>query len=218
MFLVITLASMSELFAQQVIDRPQLFKRESPYERYTTYRVSVTGGLGLPAGTFSDYMDNSTLRNYAVSVDFVFPKNNLSVGASLGSQYFKNRIPRQIYSSENQDVSAVQTRTFSAVPLVLTGSYHIGNVNSIVRPYVQVGVGGAFAELINYWGAIPTGDNGFKFVAQAGAGVRVLFKKQGKLGFEAGATYQHMPFELADEGIKDASTLNARVGLFYRWW
>ncbi len=35
------------VLAQQVIDRSQLFK-ESPYERYTTYRVSFTGGLGLP--------------------------------------------------------------------------------------------------------------------------------------------------------------------------
>lgn len=216
--MAVVLASVGNLFAQQVIERDQLYKRESPYERYTTYRVSVTGGLGLPAGTFTNYMDNTTTRNYAVSVDFVFPKNNLSVGATIGSQYFKNRIGRQVYSDDNQDVSAVQTRTFSAIPLMLTGSYHIGNVNALVRPYIQVGLGGAFAELINYWGTIPTGDNGFRFAAQAGAGVRVLFKKQGKVGLEAGATYQHLPFALEGEGIKDASTLNARVGLFYRWW
>lgn len=216
--LAITLVFAGELFAQQVVDRPELFKRQSPYERYTTYRVSVTGGLGLPTGTFGNYMDNSTLRNYNVAVDFVFPKTNLSAGLSVGSQYFQNRIGRQVYSSDNQDVSAVQTRTFSTIPLVVTGSYHVGNVNARVRPYVQVGLGGAFAELINYWGNIPTGDNGFRFVAQAGAGVRVLFKKQGKLGLEAGATYQHLPFESVAEGIKDASTLNARVGLFYRWW
>lgn len=216
--LAVALAFTGELFAQQVIDRPELFKRPSPYERYTTYRVSITGGLGLPAGTFGTYMDNTTLRNYNVALDFVFPKTNLSAGVSIGSQYFQNRIGRQVYSSDNQDVSAVQTRTFSAIPVVVTGSYHFGNVNALIRPYVQVGAGGAFAELINYWGTIPTGDNGFRFVAQAGAGVRVLFKKQGKLGLEAGATYQHMPFEFAAEGIKDASTLNARVGFFYRWW
>lgn len=53
----------TSVLAQQVIDRSKLFKRESPYERYTTYRVSVTGGLGLPAGTFGDYMDKTSLRN-----------------------------------------------------------------------------------------------------------------------------------------------------------
>ena len=208
----------ASVFAQQVIDRPQLFKRESPYERYTTYRVSVTGGLGLAAGTFSNYMTKSTLRNYSVGLEFVFPKNNMSLGVSAGSQYFQNRLPRQIYNFDGQDVSAVQTRTFTAYPLIVTGSYHIGKVNSIIRPYVQVGAGGAYAEVANYWGLIPTGDNGFRFVAQAGAGLRVLFKKTGNWGLELGATYQHMPFTVESEGIKDASTFNARAGLFYRWW
>lgn len=204
--------------AQQVIDRPQLFKRESPYERYTTYRVSLTGGLGLPSGTFADYMDKNTLRNYNLAMDFVFPKNNLSVGFAVGSQYFQNRLPRQLYRFEDGDISAVQTRALSAYPLVLTGSYHVGKVNAPIRPYVQVGVGGAFAELTTYWGALSTGDNGFKFVAQVGGGIRVLFKKTGNFGLEAGATYQYIPFNVESAGIKDVSSLNARAGLFYRWW
>lgn len=206
------------VLGQQVIDRSQLFKRESPYERYTTYRVSLTGGLGLAAGTFSGYMDKTTLRNYTLGLDFVFPKNNLSLGVSVGSQYFQNRLPRQVYNFDGQDVSAVQTRTFVAYPLIVTGSYHIGKVNSLVRPYVQAGLGGAYAELTNYWGTIPTGDNGFRFVAQAGAGVRVLFKKTGNVGLELGANYQHIPFIVESEGVKDASTFNVRAGLFYRWW
>lgn len=204
--------------AQQVIDRPQLFKRESPYERYTTYRVSLTGGLGLPSGTFGDYMDKTTLRNYTLAMDFVFPKNNLSVGFAVGSQYFQNRLPRQLYSFDDGDISAVQTRALSAYPLVLTGSYHIGKVNAPIRPYIQVGAGGAFAELSTYWGSLPTGDNGFKLVAQVGGGVRVLFKKTGNFGLEAGATYQYIPFNVESAGIKDVSSLNARAGLFYRWW
>lgn len=216
--LIIATGFFVEASAQQVITRDQLYKRESPYERYTTYRISVTGGLGLPMGSFGDYMEKSTLRNYSILMDFVFPKNNLSVGVSLGSQYFKNRLPRQVYNFDSQDVSAVQTRTLSAIPLVVTGSYHIGKVNAPIRPYVQVGVGGAFAELANYYGTIPTGDNGFRFVAQAGAGIRALFNKNGKFGLEAGATYQHLPFEVASEGIKDASSFNVRAGLFYRWW
>jgi hypothetical protein len=181
--LVILMGFSVSVLAQQVIDRPQLFKRESPYERYTTYRVSVTGGLGLPVGTFSDYMDKTTLRNYTLGLDFVFPKNNLSLGVSVGSQYFQNRLPRQVYNFDGQDVSAVQTRTFAA-----------------------------------YWGTIPTGDNGFRFVAQAGAGVRVLFKKTGNVGLELGVNYQHIPFIVESEGVKDASTFNVRAGLFYRWW
>ena len=216
--LIIAAGFFIEASAQQVITRDQLYKRESPYERYTTYRISVTGGLGLPMGSFGDYMEKSTLRNYSILMDFVFPKNNLSVGVSLGSQYFKNRLPRQVYNFDSQDVSAVQTRTLSAIPLVVTGSYHIGKVNAPIRPYVQVGLGGAFAELANYYGTIPTGDNGFRFVAQAGAGIRALFNKNGKFGLEAGVTYQHLPFEVAGEGVKDASSFNVRAGLFYRWW
>jgi len=204
--------------AQRVIERPELFKRESPYLRYTSYRVSLTGGLGVPAGTLKDFMESNTFRNYSLAVDFVFPKNNMSVGFAIGSQYFKNRLPRQVYVYDNGAISAVQTRTVTAYPITLTGSYHLGGVNARVRPYVQAGLGAAFTEVANYWGLLSTGDNGFKFVAQGGAGVRVLLSKTGNLGVELGANYQHLPFKLESEGINDASSINARVGLFYRWW
>ncbi|MEZ4904344.1 MAG: hypothetical protein R2822_22645 [Spirosomataceae bacterium] len=217
--IVIFLAWVSApVWAQQVIDRPQLYKRPSPYERYTTYRVSVTGGLGLPMGTFKDFMAKNTLHNYQISVDFVFPQNNFSAGFNVGSQYFQHRLPRQVYRFDGQDVSAVQTRALSVLPVVVTGSYHFTKVTAPIRPFVQAGIGGAFAELANYYGTIATGDNGFKLVAQASAGVRVLFSSKGNLGIEAAATYQHIPFDVASEGIKDVSSLNARVGLFYRWW
>jgi len=215
---IFCLGHIGSTLAQQVIDRPQLFKRPSPYERYTTYRAALVAGWGAPMGTFQNYMTKNTFRNYAASLDFVFPQNNFSVGATLGSQYFQNRLPRQVYQFSDGAVSAVQTRAFSAYSLVLTGSYHFAKVNAPVRPYVQVGAGGAFAELTNYWGTIPTGANGFKLVAQAGAGVRALLSKTGNFGAELGATYQYMPFEVAPEGIADATSLNVRVGIFYRWW
>jgi len=81
-----------------------------------------------------------------------------------------------------------------------------------------VGLGAAFTDIANYWGMIPTGSSGFKMVAQAGAGVRVLLKKEGNFGLELGANYQYIPYDLPDEDIKQASSLNVRAGLFYRWW
>ena len=215
-FMGVFLANIAE--AQQVIDRPQLFKRESPYLRYTSYRVSLTGGLGVATGSLGDFMAANTFRNYSLAVDFVFPKNNMSVGFAIGSQYFVNRLPRQVYEYDNGAISAVQTRTVTAYPITLTGSYHVGDVNARVRPYVQAGLGAAFAEVANYYGMLSTGDNGFKFVAQGGAGVRVLLSKTGNVGLELGATYQHIPFKIESEGLSAASSINARVGLFYRWW
>jgi hypothetical protein len=216
--LFISTLTASSLWAQQVIEKPQLYKRSSPYERYSTYRVSLSGGLALPMGSFKNYMAANSFHNYSVSLDLVFPQNNLSVGASIGSQYFQNRLPRQVFEFDNGAVSAVQTRTFSAYPIVLTGSYHLAKVTAQVRPYVQVGAGGAFTELINYWGSLPTGDNGFKMLVQGGAGVRALLNKTGHFGLEAGVTYQYMPFNFEAENIKEVSSLNARVGVFYRWW
>ena len=218
LILIFWLGYIGSTLAQQVIDRPQLFKRPSPYERYTTYRASLTAGLGAPTGTFQNYMGKNTFRNYAASVDFVFPNNNFSVGATFGSQYFQNRLSRQVYEFSDGAVSAVQTRAFSAYSLVATGSYHFAKVNAPVRPYVQVGLGAAFAELTNYYGTIPTGENGFKLVAQAGAGVRALLSKKGNFGVELGANYQHLPFKVESEGITDAASLNVRFGVFYRWW
>lgn len=216
--LLMGLLLMGVVEAQQVIERPQLFKRESPYLRYTTYRVSLTGGLGTPVGSFKDFMGNSTLRNYSLAVDFVFPKNNLSLGFAIGSQYFKNRLPRQLFEYSNGAISAVQTRIMSAYPITLTGSYHVGDPNARIRPYVQAGLGAAFTEVSNYYGVLSTGDNGFRFVAQGGAGLRFLLSKTGNVGLEVGAAYQHLPFKLENEGISDVSSMNVRVGLFYRWW
>lgn len=216
--LLLTLGGVAEAFAQQVIERPQLFKRPSPYERYTTYRVSLTGGLSMPMSTFQTYMSQSTLRNYQLSMEFVFPTNHLSLGISAGSTFFKHRLPREVLVFDDGAISAVQTRTFSAYPVMLTGSYHLAKVNAPVRPYVQVGAGVVFANLINYYGSLPTGDDGFKAAAQIGAGVRILPKKEGKLGIEVGAHYQYLPFRWESEGISDASTLNLRAGIFYRWW
>jgi len=218
LILGLLMAMSTPVWAQQVIDRDQLFKRQSPYERYSTYRVSITGGLGIPMGTIKDFMAKNTLHNYSLGLDFVFPKTNLSAGITIGSQYFQNRLPRQVYRFDGQDVSAVQTRVLSAYPILLTGSYHFAKVNAPIRPYLQAGLGGAFAELANYYGTIATGENGFKLAAQATAGVRVLFNSKGNLGFEAAATYQHIPFTVANEGIKDMSSFNIRAGLFYRWW
>ena len=215
---LLLLGVFASVWAQKVIDRPQLFKRQSPYERYTTYRVSVVDGLGVATGTFNDFMTKNTLHNYSLGIDFVFPKNNFSAGMIFGSQYFKNRLPRQVYRFDGQDVSAVQTRVLSAYPVLLTGSYHFSKVNAAIRPYLQVGLGGAFTELSNYYGTITTGDNGFKFTAQATAGTRVLFSTKGNWGLEASATYQHVPFEIASQSIKDVSSFNLRAGLFYRWW
>ncbi|MFN4145430.1 MAG: outer membrane protein [Runella sp.] len=203
---------------QKVIERPQLFKRPSPYERYTTYRVSVNGGLGMPAGTFKNYMGANARRNYTIELDFVFPQNNLSAGVIGGLQYFKQRLPRQVYNFDDGAISAVQTRTFSAYTVVATGSYHLAKVNAPLRPYLQAGLGGAFAEVVNYWGLIPTGNNGFRVVGQIGGGLRYLFNKNGNFGLEASANYLYIPFRLSSENIRDASSLNARVGVFYRWW
>lgn len=146
-FMGVFLVNIAE--AQQVIDRPQLFKRESPYLRYTSYRVSLTGGLGVATGSLGDFMAANTFRNYSLAVDFVFPKNNMSVGFAIGSQYFVNRLPRKVYEYDNGAISAVQTRTVTAYPITLTGSYHVGDVNARVRPYVQAGLGAAFAEVAN---------------------------------------------------------------------
>lgn len=216
-FIALILISTATI-AQVVIEKPQLYKRGSPYERYTTYRVSLNGGLGMPMSSFKEYMAANTLRNYTFSLELVFPKNNLSAGITFGSQSFTNRLPRQVFVYDNGAISAVQTRTFTAYPILLTGSYHLAPVTARLRPYIQAGAGVAFADLTNYLGSIPTGDNGFKLTAQVGAGLRFLFTKESKIGIELGTTYRHLPFKFENENITSASTLNVQAGLFYRWW
>jgi len=188
----------------------------SPYDRYTTYQISARYTAALPLGDFKNYIDQASVRGFTLTGEWMFP-NNVSVGAQVGYQAFTQRLPRAVYPlSDGSDLSAVQTRTFTATPIQLIGKYHLGPSSAAFRPYVQVGAGGSLTENISYYGTLSEGGKGFRFAANAAVGTRLLFGKKGNFGADLSVGYQHISANF--DYVKTYSALTGSVGVVYRWW
>ncbi len=189
----------------------------SPYDRYTTYQVSVRYTAALPVGDFKNYIDQASVRGVTVLGEWLLP-NNFSVGVQAGYQAWSQRLPRQIYQlTDGSELSAVQTRSFTTRPtLQLIGKYHLAPSSAVLRPYVQVGAGGSLTENTTYYGSLSDGGNGFRFAANAAVGTRILFGRNSKFGADLSVGYQHIGANF--DYVKTYSALTGSVGLVYRWW
>lgn len=200
-----------------VYDRPPVVRQKSdPYKRYFTYKATLSGGFSQPVSTFTNYITKGSVGNIGINIDVDFPSQPYSAGVNIGQFSYYERIPRKMYSSSGQDISAIQTHTLSITEIMASGKFNLASVSAPIRPYLNGGVGVGFTNYTNYWGSISTGENSIKIIGQVGAGVRILFKKDGNWGIDLNANYKYIPYQYND--IKDASSLNARLGLFYRWW
>lgn len=213
--IVLLLVGMS--LAAQAQTNNELYSIPSPYERYSHYTATLRGGAGIPVGPFAnDYIDKVTLENYALSVDWVFQKP-FSVGLEAGHSFFSKKLPRAIYNIDNQDISAVQTRTIGLMPIQGVLSLYLGTPASIVRPYVQLAAGGSLLDYSLYYGNLANQQQSLKFTYGAAVGSRFLFKKDGSVGADLRVKYNQtaLNFDYIDQGI---GQVNATIGLFYRWW
>jgi hypothetical protein len=211
---LLALLSTGPLLAQRTTD---LYSLPSPYERYAHYLATVRIMGAVPMGTFANsYIDQLSLRNYSLSVEWVL-RNQLSVGGEVGQHQFQQRLPRQTYQVGDQEISAVQTRTLAQYPVQGFVNYHFAGPDAMLRPYVQASAGGSFVDYTLYWGNLSDQRQKLAFTYGLGAGARVLFKRDGSVGADLRVKYLNTPFsyDYVPSGI---SSVNASVGLFYRWW
>lgn len=189
----------------------------SPYQRYTTYQVTLRYGVVQPMSGLSDYVSDLGTRNFSLAGEWVL-RDKFSFGAQYTDNYFKKRMPRQLYqTTSGADISAVQTRTFSVQSLMATGKYHFADVSSIVRPYVGAGAGVAFADYTYYLGNLEAdGKQKFAFAGQVAIGSRFLFGTESHWGADVQLNYQYLPFSYNE--VSNGSTVGGWIGIVYRWW
>jgi hypothetical protein len=190
----------------------------SPYQRYTTYQISLRYGVFQPVGSLAEYTGDIANRNFAVAGEWVMPRTNLSFGGQFSNQYFSDRLPRQVYRlTSGADISAVQSRSFQVRSLLATAKYHFADVTARLRPYAQVGAGVAFVEYGQYLGNLEADvNNSFRFGTQAALGTRFVFKREGGLGLDAQVAYHYVPYNYGM--VSNPSAVGVWVGIFYRWW
>lgn len=212
--IVVFLAGAVRGFAQEA---PKLYTLPSPFERYTHYLATARFMGAAPLGSFSNnYIDKTSFQNYSISIEWVL-RNAFSVGGEIGSTYFEKRIPRALYQSGDETVSAVQTRTLSQYPVEVFGNYHLLGKNSTVQPYIQVSGGISILDYTVFYGSLSSQNQKVAPKYGIGAGSKFLFKKDGSFGIDVrvkydGNTYK---YDYIENGV---STVSGSVGVFYRWW
>jgi len=197
---------------------PNLYQLESPFQRYT-YNVVTARWMGaLPLGSITDgYVDKASFRNYGISLEWVFRDSPLSAGVNTGKFYFEQRYPRATYTLGDNEVSAVKTSTFSAVPLTGFVKYHFLGTNEQFSPYLQATLGAHFNNYIDYYGSLGDQKKKATFAYGGAAGLKFLFRKDGAAGLDLSVHFDKNTFKYGyiTDGV---GTISGSIGLFYRWW
>ncbi|GAB3928767.1 hypothetical protein [Larkinella terrae] len=199
---------------REMKERSQNFNN-SLYERFVSGRATVFYGVGLPMGSQQNFIDKTGNRNFGLAVEAMFP-GRFSVGARIGQQYVSERLPRQVYTfDDGSEISAVQTRSLNVVPLLAIGSVYLNNIQSVFRPYLQLGAGGAYVDYAKYYGTLVDQKTGIRAVLAPAVGAKFQFGRNSNLGGEVQAQYQNVFFKYNE--LKNSSNLLFSVGLSYRW-
>lgn len=186
---------------------------ESEFNRYVTYSFSAHYALSMPLGDQRNYISRPSPANLVLQGEAMFP-GQFSLGFKTGYQYTQQQFSRQVYQVGDQAVSAVQTRTLSIIPTMLTASFYFTPNNAALRPYVQIAGGGAYVDDTRYYGTLADGTNGFKGAFAPAIGLRYYGKKEKGLGGEIQAQYQQIG--LKDSGFGNSQSLLISAGLTFR--
>jgi len=213
---VALMALTTTTWAQYQNDNKGNYGFPSPYQEYVTFNISARYGVAFPMGGTQGYIDRVSPTNLALDGEWLFPKR-FSIGLKTGYQYNKQRLPRQVYQVGNEDVSAVQTRTLSVIPAMVSLSYYFADNAAALRPYVQFAGGGAFIDYTNYFGTLADQSNKFKGAIAPAIGVKYYGKREQGLGAEIQAQYQNVFFNY-DLLKNNSPSLMLSAGISYRFY
>lgn len=188
----------------------------SIFDRYVTFSLSARYGVAMPLGGQKGYIDRISPANLALEGEWLFPQR-FSLGIKTGYQYNQQRLGRQVYDLGDESVSAVQTRTLTVIPAMVSASYYFAENSAALRPYVQVAGGGAFVDYSNFFGTLSDQNSGFKGAIAPAIGLKFYGQRDKKFGAEIQAQYQNVFFEY--DLLKNSSpSLMLSAGLVYRWY
>jgi hypothetical protein len=162
------------------------------------------------SGFKSDLISNGSPRGFKAGLMYSF-NPHLSGGLSFGFQDYYQKYPRQIYNlSKTQQISAVLGNSIQTTPVILKAKY-FPNASSFLKPYISLGAGANIVEFKQYFGEFGDNQTNVGFLAEAGVGVKIPFKKTGTSGINVGATYDYAPYK--KNGYKDLNSVNLQAGI-----
>lgn len=193
------------LLIVSILFTQSLMAQKNPLTMELNYNYS------MPLSGFkSDLVSNGSARGFRGSIMYPF-NNKIAGGVQFGFQDYYQKYPRAIYhSGPSQDISAVISNSIQTTPVILKAKYY-PLPDSYVRPYISAGAGGNLVNFKQYLGEFGSTQTNFGFLAQAGVGIMVPFKKMSTSGFYLGSTYDYAPYK--KDGYKDLSSLNFQAGI-----
>ncbi len=106
----------------------------------TKQYYNVGWDIGIPVGSFSDYISSTSLRGGYFSGN-VFVTDAVSVGFKFGYNSYHENMPRQTwYMDYGMAVTASSYNYSTQVPIQVGGYYHF-KTNGQIEPYVGLGLG-----------------------------------------------------------------------------
>ena len=197
--LISCLLVVSILFTQSLI------AQKNPLTLELNYNYS------MPLSGFkSDLVSNSSPRGFRGSIMYPF-NNKIAAGVQFGFQDYYQKYARGTYhSGPSQDISAVISNSIQTTPIIVKAKYY-PLTESYVKPYISAGAGGNLVNFKQYFGEFGSTQTNFGFLAEAGVGVMVPFKKMSTSGFFIGGTYDYAPYN--KNGYKDLNSINFQAGV-----
>jgi hypothetical protein len=172
--------------------------------------INVDYSIAQPLGSLKNYTDKTSFRGWRAGIQYQL-NDQLSVGIRSGFQEFYQRLPRAVYSDKGTDISAVQTRTLQATPILATIHYQLTKPDAAVIPYVGLGVGTVNMLYNKYYGQFTDRYNSWQFAASPEIGINIPFGKGSPLLFNASVQYSYSPYK--QQEITSYNVLQANVGL-----
>jgi len=179
------------------------------------WKLNLNYNYSLPLGSFkNDIISKSSPRGF--SGDFMYGiDNRFSVGIYGGYQDFYQKYPRDLYQTDNHEVtSAVLSNSIQTIPVLVKGKFMpLGEKHAPVQPYLSLGAGVSLINFSQYLGEFGGTSTNGGFMAQGGAGVMIPFGRYSIAGLSLGADYNYIAYN--KYGYNNLGNLGLHAGVYF---
>jgi outer membrane protein len=154
-------------------------KSYAQQESYMSLQYSVSFG----SGDLGDYISAASWRG--ALLEYRSPvKTNLMVGVDLGWNVFYEKKDYDTYTVGTESLSGIQYRYQNAVPILVSADYLILS-ESLLKPYVGLGIGTLFSERATDMGMYRWVQNPWQFALKGEVGVLYELSYRNSVKFAA---------------------------------
>lgn len=172
--------------------------------------VSFDYSLGFATGTLNDFISDKAFDGFHYQWRY-FKERDFSLGFHTGYNNFRKILQRDVYETDRGTVSAVQSRYFNAVPILLSGHYYLRSSHHIM-PYIGGGIGGYILRYEKFYGVFPDRKTSFNFGFNPELGLVIPFKNSG-IGLMLSGKYNYVFYKKNE--IHNLNYFEVSAGLYF---